>query len=328
MNKKISFKALYRSNQQHLIAGVCSGIADYFNIDPNWIRALFLLSFIFFFATTIVIYSLFWILLPVGIQDHSQAKAMPSLKLLQQLSLSDQFNQPLLLEKPMSKVQDTPVEEQDAMPASHYRSHHSVEDVSSDFAAVSESEVDRAHSFSKYQRVDSHDAQQARRDNDDVLASRFDAEFPEDFLTSWGDSIDEGGADISLVDDARASVNNSTTASSMSDEFPAEFLASFEDDNDQESTTTVEPSTSSSLDEFPAEFLATMSDASSEGLVDLHSSADYSVTQDIDNDESFDFPDFSEEEVTTLTPQNDKSLDEFPAEFLDSLKDHDTAIDD
>lgn len=39
-------KKLYRSNSQKMVAGVCGGIAEYFNIDPTLVRLGFLaLSF-------------------------------------------------------------------------------------------------------------------------------------------------------------------------------------------------------------------------------------------------------------------------------------------
>ena len=41
-------KRLYRIEDRKLLAGVCGGIAEYFNIDPTWIRLLWVvLSFIF-----------------------------------------------------------------------------------------------------------------------------------------------------------------------------------------------------------------------------------------------------------------------------------------
>lgn len=36
-------KKLYRSNTQKMIAGVCGGIAEYFNCDPTIIRLAFVL---------------------------------------------------------------------------------------------------------------------------------------------------------------------------------------------------------------------------------------------------------------------------------------------
>ena len=39
-------KALYRSNKNKMVAGVCGGIAEYFDIDPTLVRlgAVFLLG--------------------------------------------------------------------------------------------------------------------------------------------------------------------------------------------------------------------------------------------------------------------------------------------
>ena len=36
-------KRLYRSKKNRIIAGVCGGIAEYFNIDPTIVRLLWLL---------------------------------------------------------------------------------------------------------------------------------------------------------------------------------------------------------------------------------------------------------------------------------------------
>ncbi len=36
-------KKLYRSNNQRIIAGVCGGIAEYFNIDPTIVRLIFII---------------------------------------------------------------------------------------------------------------------------------------------------------------------------------------------------------------------------------------------------------------------------------------------
>ena len=42
------YKRLYRSVDDRMIAGVCAGIADYFDVDPTLIRLLFVFGF---FAT-------------------------------------------------------------------------------------------------------------------------------------------------------------------------------------------------------------------------------------------------------------------------------------
>jgi len=48
------YKRLYRSVDDRMIAGICAGVADYFDVDPTLIRLLFVFGF---FATGSV---LFW----------------------------------------------------------------------------------------------------------------------------------------------------------------------------------------------------------------------------------------------------------------------------
>ena len=60
--KKI--KRLYRaSSKDSIIAGVCAGIADYFNIDPVLIRLLWIV-FILGFGTGVLAYLVAWIIIP------------------------------------------------------------------------------------------------------------------------------------------------------------------------------------------------------------------------------------------------------------------------
>ncbi|UZR92512.1 GIN domain-containing protein [Chondrinema litorale] len=67
-------KAFLRDEKRKLIGGVCSGIAHYFNLDPLWIRMLFLLPvfdiFITFIAPWFVfaVYVAIWIFIP-GSED-------------------------------------------------------------------------------------------------------------------------------------------------------------------------------------------------------------------------------------------------------------------
>ncbi|HKL16884.1 MAG TPA: PspC domain-containing protein [Patescibacteria group bacterium] len=56
-------KKLYRSNEDKIIAGVCGGLGVYFDVDPLLIRLIFILSGLFG-GTGILIYVLFWILVP------------------------------------------------------------------------------------------------------------------------------------------------------------------------------------------------------------------------------------------------------------------------
>ncbi|OGO95702.1 MAG: hypothetical protein A3F41_03725 [Coxiella sp. RIFCSPHIGHO2_12_FULL_44_14] len=56
-------KRWYRSRSERLIAGVCGGLARYFNVDPTWIRLIFLILLLAAGAT-LVIYLILWILIP------------------------------------------------------------------------------------------------------------------------------------------------------------------------------------------------------------------------------------------------------------------------
>jgi len=55
-------KKLYRNIRQGKIAGVCAGIADYFEIDPVLIRLLFILMF--FWGGGIIAYIVAWFIVP------------------------------------------------------------------------------------------------------------------------------------------------------------------------------------------------------------------------------------------------------------------------
>jgi phage shock protein C len=39
----MNVKKLYRSSHDRMLAGVCGGLAEYFNIDPTVVRLLFVL---------------------------------------------------------------------------------------------------------------------------------------------------------------------------------------------------------------------------------------------------------------------------------------------
>jgi phage shock protein C len=57
-------KKLYRSRKDSKIAGVCGGIAEYFNVDPTIIRLLAVLT-IFFGGGGIIAYIIAWIIIPL-----------------------------------------------------------------------------------------------------------------------------------------------------------------------------------------------------------------------------------------------------------------------
>ncbi len=58
-------KRLYRSVDERMLAGVCGGIADYFNMDPTLVRVLFvLMSLVTSGPPGIVIYIILAIIVP------------------------------------------------------------------------------------------------------------------------------------------------------------------------------------------------------------------------------------------------------------------------
>lgn len=57
-------KKLYRDTEKKYVAGVSAGLAHYFNIDPLWIRLLWIFLTIFTWGGFIFIYGLLWILIP------------------------------------------------------------------------------------------------------------------------------------------------------------------------------------------------------------------------------------------------------------------------
>jgi phage shock protein PspC (stress-responsive transcriptional regulator) len=57
-------KKLYRDTDKKYVAGVSSGLAHYFGIDPIWIRLLWIFLTIFTWGGFIFIYGLLWILIP------------------------------------------------------------------------------------------------------------------------------------------------------------------------------------------------------------------------------------------------------------------------
>jgi len=56
-------KQLYRTKKNSIIAGVAAGIADYFDVDPIIVRAIFIIS-TFAWGMSIVIYLVLWIIVP------------------------------------------------------------------------------------------------------------------------------------------------------------------------------------------------------------------------------------------------------------------------
>ncbi len=57
-------KRLYRSRTKRIIAGVCGGIAEYFNIDTTIVRLLWLLLTVVSGGTGLVAYIIAWVIIP------------------------------------------------------------------------------------------------------------------------------------------------------------------------------------------------------------------------------------------------------------------------
>jgi len=62
--QKTSYKKLYRSSKNSMIAGVCGGIAEYLDCDPTWIRLVFVL-FLLFGGSAVLVYVLLWLIVPL-----------------------------------------------------------------------------------------------------------------------------------------------------------------------------------------------------------------------------------------------------------------------
>lgn len=60
-------KRLYRSRKEKMIAGVSGGMAEYFMIDPVFVRALFIITTIAW-GTGLLAYIVLWIIVPYGEQ--------------------------------------------------------------------------------------------------------------------------------------------------------------------------------------------------------------------------------------------------------------------
>lgn len=58
-------KKLVRSRKDKMIAGVCAGIADYFNLDHTLVRIVYVLVSIFSVAFPgILVYIILWVVIP------------------------------------------------------------------------------------------------------------------------------------------------------------------------------------------------------------------------------------------------------------------------
>ncbi len=58
-------KKLYRSSKQRMIAGICGGLAEYFDVDVNIMRLLFVaISLLSVLFPMVIFYIIAWIVVP------------------------------------------------------------------------------------------------------------------------------------------------------------------------------------------------------------------------------------------------------------------------
>lgn len=58
-------KKLYRSSKQRMIAGVCGGLAEHFDMDVNIVRLLFVaISLLSVLFPMVIFYIIAWIIVP------------------------------------------------------------------------------------------------------------------------------------------------------------------------------------------------------------------------------------------------------------------------
>ena len=72
-------RRLFRDPDDHLVAGVCSGIANYFDFNAVWVRLLFAIS-IAFAGTGFILYVILWIVVPKAV-TRADRMAMKGQKL-------------------------------------------------------------------------------------------------------------------------------------------------------------------------------------------------------------------------------------------------------
>jgi phage shock protein C len=57
-------KRLTRSRSDRMIAGVCGGLAEYFNVDPTLVRLVFAVGAILGAGSLLLVYIVMWIVVP------------------------------------------------------------------------------------------------------------------------------------------------------------------------------------------------------------------------------------------------------------------------
>lgn len=81
-------KRIYRVQQNKVIAGIATGIGDYFSLDPTIIRLLFVFM-AFFGGTGIIIYIILWIIMPneSELKDSGKAAIYSNVQEMKQVAI-------------------------------------------------------------------------------------------------------------------------------------------------------------------------------------------------------------------------------------------------
>jgi len=58
-----SFRKLYRSSHNRILAGVCGGLGEYFNVDPTLVRLIWVV-FTLLYGVGLLAYLVAWIVIP------------------------------------------------------------------------------------------------------------------------------------------------------------------------------------------------------------------------------------------------------------------------
>ena len=66
-------RRIYRNTKDKVIAGVCSGLGEYFKLDPVLVRLIWLVA-VLVFGTGILAYILAWIFIPKKPEDVVEVK--------------------------------------------------------------------------------------------------------------------------------------------------------------------------------------------------------------------------------------------------------------
>lgn len=62
-------KKLYRSRNNYMLAGICGGLGEYFDIDPTIIRLIVAFSALIA-GSGIILYLIAWIIIPLAPNDR------------------------------------------------------------------------------------------------------------------------------------------------------------------------------------------------------------------------------------------------------------------